>query len=298
MPKAAASDPTDVPAGVADERVDALYGLPLDEFTAARDALAKDLRKEGQRAGAEWVKALRKPSGPAWVVNQLARSQTSEAEHLSAAGEALRETHERLLAGNGSADDIRAAAERQGEAVGALLDKAEGLLDSSGRSPSEHTLERVRQTLEAAAHDEEARAAFAAGRLTHESRAVGLGLLGGAALAPPARFDRANAKSGEVAERSAAEDARGAERAAASRAKERAKLEEQLQAAREDERSHRRTVETAERDAEQARREAERAQAHLEETEAELERARAAHLEASSRVEELGRAAESEGDGA
>jgi hypothetical protein len=57
MVKAAASDPTDIPPEVPDERVDALYGLPLDEFTAARDALAKDLRKEGERPGAEWVKA-------------------------------------------------------------------------------------------------------------------------------------------------------------------------------------------------------------------------------------------------
>jgi hypothetical protein len=35
MAKAAASDPTDIPPEVPDERVDALYGLPLDEFTAA-----------------------------------------------------------------------------------------------------------------------------------------------------------------------------------------------------------------------------------------------------------------------
>ena len=51
MAKTDASDPTDVPAGVAEERVDALYGLSLDEFTAARDALAKDLRKGGARRG-------------------------------------------------------------------------------------------------------------------------------------------------------------------------------------------------------------------------------------------------------
>jgi hypothetical protein len=46
MAKAAASDPTDIPPEVPDERVDALYGLPLDEFTAARDALAKGLSVE------------------------------------------------------------------------------------------------------------------------------------------------------------------------------------------------------------------------------------------------------------
>ena len=78
------------------------------------------------------MKALRKPSGPAWVVNQLARSQSSEAEDLKAAREALGEAHERLLAGKASAHDIRTTAERQGEAIGALLEKAEGLLDTAG----------------------------------------------------------------------------------------------------------------------------------------------------------------------
>src|SRR5438067_404358 len=45
-----------------DERVDRLYVLPLDEFTAERNALAKDLRTEGDRESAETVKTLKKPS--------------------------------------------------------------------------------------------------------------------------------------------------------------------------------------------------------------------------------------------
>jgi hypothetical protein len=49
-----------------DPSVDRLYELPLDEFVAARDALAKE-RKDPA------VKKLRKPTVPAWAVNQLAR---------------------------------------------------------------------------------------------------------------------------------------------------------------------------------------------------------------------------------
>ena len=49
MAKTKASDPTDIPDGVPEDRVDALYGLRLDEFTSARDALAKELRREGKR---------------------------------------------------------------------------------------------------------------------------------------------------------------------------------------------------------------------------------------------------------
>jgi hypothetical protein len=51
--------------------VDALFKLPLDEFTSARNALAAQLKKVGKQAEAIEVKALVKPSVSAWVVNQL-----------------------------------------------------------------------------------------------------------------------------------------------------------------------------------------------------------------------------------
>ncbi len=146
---------------MAEERVDALYGLPLDGFTPARDALAKELRMEGQREAAEWVKGLRKPSGPAWVVNQLARTQGAEADALQAAGQALREAHERLMAGEGRSDELRNAADRQREAIAGLTDKAHGLLDSGGHSPSPSALEKTQQTLEAVASEENARRVLA-----------------------------------------------------------------------------------------------------------------------------------------
>src|ERR671927_1493124 len=97
MAKTAASDPNDVPTGVPEKRVDALYGVPLEEFTPARDALAKDLRGKGEREGAESVKGLPKPSTAAWVVNQLARTQGSEVQALLDAGRAMRAAHEGLL---------------------------------------------------------------------------------------------------------------------------------------------------------------------------------------------------------
>src|SRR5688572_28803321 len=181
----AAGDPLDIPAGAPDERVDALYGLPLEDFTAARDALAAELRKGGERVAATWVKSLRKPSAPAWTVNQLARTRRRDAQRLVAAGDALREAQERVLDGRAGATDLRAAAAREAEAVRALREAAPGLLDRDGHSPSQATLDRVEQTLQAVALEDEARDEFAAGRLTRERRATGLGLLGGPG--PPAR---------------------------------------------------------------------------------------------------------------
>ena len=49
-----------------EDRVARLYQLPLEEFTAARNALAKEA---GPKAGE--IKQLEKPSTAAWAVNQL-----------------------------------------------------------------------------------------------------------------------------------------------------------------------------------------------------------------------------------
>ena len=49
-----------------DEQIDKLYQLPLDEFTSARNALAK----EAGPAAAE-VRALQKPPLAAWAPNIL-----------------------------------------------------------------------------------------------------------------------------------------------------------------------------------------------------------------------------------
>jgi hypothetical protein len=66
-----------------------LYGLPLDEFTAARDAEAKRLRAEGDAEAAKAVKALRKPSRAAWAINRAVRSEPEAVKELVGAGERL-----------------------------------------------------------------------------------------------------------------------------------------------------------------------------------------------------------------
>jgi hypothetical protein len=58
-------------AAALERELDALYQLPLDQFTSARDELAKRLRTDGQAEQAEQVKALRKPTVAVWLVNRL-----------------------------------------------------------------------------------------------------------------------------------------------------------------------------------------------------------------------------------
>src|SRR5438067_13886485 len=74
-----------------DEAAEQLYGLPLDEFTSARNAATKELRDRGLTAEAEEVMALAKPSVSAWAVNQLTRRRHSDLDEFLEAAEAARE---------------------------------------------------------------------------------------------------------------------------------------------------------------------------------------------------------------
>jgi hypothetical protein len=154
---------------------EALYGLPLDEFVPARDALARELRGEGRREAAAAVAGLRKPSVAAWAANQAIRSQPKAARELWAAGDALLAAHEDVIARRAGGDELRAATARHRSALRDLLAAAGGLLDSRGRGVSATTLERVEATLHAASLDAgEVRAGAQAGRLETEHRRVGV----------------------------------------------------------------------------------------------------------------------------
>ncbi len=162
-----------------------LYGLPLDRFVPERTALAKALRGDGDRAEAGAVAKLAKPSVAAWAVNQLIRTQRREVTDLFEAGDALRGAQEDVVAGRGNARALREASERERVAVSALLERARGLLGSEGHGLSQLTLDRVADTLHAAALEPEARAEVQQGCLTRELRHVGLGEFALAAGPPP-----------------------------------------------------------------------------------------------------------------
>jgi hypothetical protein len=145
------------------DEADELYGLPLEEFTAARDALAKRLRGEKRRDDADAVKALKRPSVAAGAINRAVREHG--ADDLLAAGEELRTAHEALLEGSGDAAAVRAATERERAAVREFARLA------LGDDASAATEEKVRETLHAASVDDDVRELLAAGRLEREAEA-------------------------------------------------------------------------------------------------------------------------------
>jgi hypothetical protein len=153
-----------------------LYALPLDEFTAARNKLARDLGRDGDKEEAARVKALRKPSQPAWVVNQLVRRRKKEAKNLLRVGERLRKEQEKALGGSGRGALEKAVADER-EAVQLLVGEAQRISDEDGVKLSGANLDRVRQTLHAVSLDEEVRAAFKDGELVSDHEATGIDAL-------------------------------------------------------------------------------------------------------------------------
>jgi hypothetical protein len=63
----------------------AVYRGPLEEFVSRRDALVKQLRATKQREAADRVKALRKPSRMAWVLDSVVHEDPASIEQLAAA---------------------------------------------------------------------------------------------------------------------------------------------------------------------------------------------------------------------
>src|SRR4030095_8701644 len=82
----------DEKTGELEADLDALFSLPLAEFTAARNTLAGQWKQGGRRSEADLVKALVKPSVTAWAVNQLYFKHREEFDRLIATGELFRQT--------------------------------------------------------------------------------------------------------------------------------------------------------------------------------------------------------------
>ena len=153
-----------------------LYGLPLDEFTSARDTLAKELKAAGRQDEAAEVKALRKPSVAAWALNRAARDHPDAVEALRAAGADLREAQSEAMSGD--AGRLRDT----GRALNDEIDRFAGLagdaLQAAGRPVSAAQQEKLATTLRTAAIDDAAGEALARGVLVDELESTGFSLLG------------------------------------------------------------------------------------------------------------------------
>ncbi|MFC7497583.1 MULTISPECIES: hypothetical protein [unclassified Nocardioides] len=148
------------------EIADELYGLPLADFTPARDARAKELK--GTPLAAR-VKSLRKPSIAAWVANLLVRRDAEQVDQVLAVGAALREAQESM-----SADELRALTRQRRQLTAAVTTGARRIAREEGTKVTQAVADQVEATLTAAMVDERCGQALRSGMLVAALTTTGL----------------------------------------------------------------------------------------------------------------------------
>ncbi len=209
-----------------DDEIDRLYQLPLEEFTAARNALAKERGPDGAD-----VRALQKPALSAWAVNQLYWHRRATYAKLIAAAYARRQAHAKRLRGESS--DIDAAEQAHAAALRAAANEIRALLADAGKDPTSATMIAVTETLQALP------GSAPPGRLVQPLKLVGFEALAGLvpasertlrALTPPPPVERP-ARSAKDDPGAARREAAQAKRADEARRRELAAATKQLRAA-------------------------------------------------------------------
>ena len=230
---------------MADDELERLLGLPLDEFTAARTEAVKRLRKEGRADEAAELQGVKKPTAPVWGLNQAARREPGDVRALVRAAERLRQDPA------GADADFRTH-------LGDVVREAERALAGAKTKVSQETTRRITTTARAAAASQPDE--LIRGILREELEPSGFEAMAG--LAPPpksaASKKAAGAKKDDAAaKRKRVEAARSA-----------------LAEARDEARRLRREADAAEREAEKATAAAEKAEEAVREAEERLGEAR------------------------
>jgi hypothetical protein len=228
-------------------REDGLYDVEPSEFVAARNALVKALKAEGEKAEAARIAALRRPSPGAWALNTVARR---DGPLVKVALEAVRSLRDASGGTDGAA--VRWAVGAEGEATRAVVRAAADVLREKAAA---HELDLM-ATVRASADDDGLAAAIQAGTLTELRSSSGFG------------FDPEAAPADRPAKRHAApDDTAERERAAAEEEARRHRAELADRLGRLESKAHRLTerAEAAEQAALEARREADEAEAAVRE---------------------------------
>ena len=151
--------------------IDALYALPLEEFVAARQALAKTVKGEDARQ----VKALAKPTTIPWVVNLLKWRDPGAYDRVTTSGAAFRTAQIAALEGRGTT--LREATATHRKALAEAAQLGTRLAASHGVTVDPDAVSRMLETVSLAE-----RIAETPGRFTTLVQPAGFEALMGVAL--------------------------------------------------------------------------------------------------------------------
>lgn len=142
-----------------------LYSKPLDEFTASRNARAKSV---SDKDVAKEVRALRKPSASAWLLNMMSVHRGSQLGEALELGAAMRQAQEEL-----DRSELKKLGAQRQRLISALVKDGTALAEELGHPASAAVSAEVEQTLRAAMADAGAAAAVGTGRLIRALEATG-----------------------------------------------------------------------------------------------------------------------------
>jgi hypothetical protein len=268
VPRAADRHDGGVDDDALDEIAEELYGVPPEEFVAARTAARDRAKAAGDKELATAAAALPKPTTAAWVCNLLVRRRPEEVAQLRELGEMLRQAQVNL-----SGDQLRQLGQQRNQVVAALARQARGLAHAEGHDVSSAVADQVESTLRAAVVDPDAGEALAGGRLTTALSYSGLGPvdLSGAVATPVRSSGAGGSPAGKPAATREQQEDGGADAA---------------------ERRRQEAAERRRRELDQARQDAEEAAAVARDTAAAAEAAEQKVAEAADRRDELRERAE------
>ncbi|WP_150308496.1 hypothetical protein [Planctomonas psychrotolerans] len=147
---------------------DELYSVPPSGFIAARNARASEAKAGGDRALADAIRRLTKPSTSAWAVNILVRERPDEIASMLELGASLREAQDDL-----DRDSLAALGSQRRRLVSALAREAGQLSERHGQGVNPTAVREVEQTLSAAMADPDAATAVRTGRLLRPLESIG-----------------------------------------------------------------------------------------------------------------------------
>ncbi|WUJ72206.1 hypothetical protein OG809_02850 [Kribbella soli] len=149
-----------------------LYGLTPEQFTAARNDLAKAANAAGDPHTATALKALRKPTLAAWLANVLVRADPDGVNSLTELGEQLRQAH---LSADGPR--LRQLTPRRHSLVAQLVKTARARAQRLHHPVSTQVADKLTETLDAALIDPGAAQLLRTGQLTSALHHVGFGVV-------------------------------------------------------------------------------------------------------------------------
>jgi hypothetical protein len=177
----------------------ALYGERPEEFVAARDRLARELRARKERELAGRVAKLRRPPISLWLANRLHEVAGEPLRELLSVGRELQAAQASAAAGDASARRrFRELIGRHSQLLDGLLRAGLAHAEEQGYGSGEEVGRRLAATLRAASTEPgESGRALLEGRLESEPEAAGFGLLASpsaAAFGPAAPADASGAR--------------------------------------------------------------------------------------------------------